>query len=394
MSRPLIARSPDLQRLRDEGYDVQIVGGHVILRDVPYLDAHRRVQRGILISTLTLANDVTTRPDSHVAMFCGGYPHHPDGQPIDRIRNGEVNTTIGEGIVANFTFSAKPLPKQQYDDYYAKMTTYAAILSGPAEAVDPKVSPKTFRVRPDGVDDVFKYVDTASSRAQLNSINAKLASHKVAILGLGGTGSYVLDLVAKTWVREIHLMDGDVFQQHNAFRAPGAATGEDLDAKLPKVRYFERKYSAMRNGIVAHEVYATPDNLALIAGVDFVFLCMEGAGKKAIVRKLEEMKMPFIDVGMGVYVVNDNDSLGGILRVTTSTPDRREHVWQKQRIPFSEAAGDNEYDRNIQIADLNALNAALAVIKWKKLAGFYLDQEHELYSTYTIGGNDVDNQDA
>ncbi len=83
-----------------------------------------------------------------------------------------------------------------------------------------------------------------------------------------------------------------------------------------------------------------------------------------------------------------------MLRVTTSVRDRRNHVWEKHRIPFSEGEGPNEYDKNIQIADLNALNAALAVIRWKKLFGFYVDQENELYSTYMIGGNDVDNQDA
>jgi hypothetical protein len=38
-------------------------------------------------------------------------------------------------------------------------------------------------------------------------------------------------------------------------------------------------------------------------------------------------------------------------------------------------------------ADLNALNAALAVIKWKKLACFYQGLDHEHHSTYTIGGN-------
>jgi len=34
-----------------------------------------------------------------------------------------------------------------------------------------------------------------------------------------------------------------------------------------------------------------------------------------------------------------------------------------------------------------ALNAALAVIKWKKLVGFYADFRHEHHSTYTIEVN-------
>ncbi len=101
--------------------------------------------------------------------------------------------------------------------------------------------------------------------------------------------------------------------------------------------------------------------------------------------------MPFIDVGIGVYTAGE--SLGGLVRVTTSTPAQRGHVWNAKRIPFSDIADDNEYSRNIQIADLNALNAALAVIKWKKLLGFYVDQEQEHYTTYVIGGNELDNED-
>ena len=66
----------------------------------------------------------------------------------------------------------------------------------------------------------------------------------VAIAGPGGTGSYVLDLVAKTPVRDIHLFDGDSFMSHNAFRAPGAASLEELRALPKKVDYFHAKPSS------------------------------------------------------------------------------------------------------------------------------------------------------
>ena len=52
----------------------------------------------------------------------------------------------------------------------------------------------------------------------------RLAGDRIGIVGLGGTGSYILDYVSKTRVVEIHLFDGDGYQQHNAFRAPGATT--------------------------------------------------------------------------------------------------------------------------------------------------------------------------
>ncbi|MEO8351809.1 MAG: hypothetical protein ABI680_08755 [Chthoniobacteraceae bacterium] len=35
---------------------------------------------------------------------------------------------------------------------------------------------------------VFDYLDTNSSRAEIESITAKLKRHKVGIVGLGGTG--------------------------------------------------------------------------------------------------------------------------------------------------------------------------------------------------------------
>lgn len=52
------------------------------------------------------------------------------------------------------------------------------------------------------------------------------------------------------------------------------------------------------------------------------------------------------------------ESLGGITRVTTSTPEHRSHL--AACVSLAEAPDDDEYNRNIQIADLNALNAALA----------------------------------
>ena len=110
-----------------------------------------------------------------------------------------------------------------------------------------------------------------------------------------------------------------------------------------------------------------------------------------ILEKLEELKIPFIDVGMGVEIADG--ALGGVLRITTSTVAKRDHVRGKSRIPFPDSGGDNDYSKNIQIADLNALNAALAVIKWKKLFGFYRDLEHEHFSTYTIDGNTLTNED-
>ncbi len=146
----------------------------------------------------------------------------------------------------------------------------------------------------------------------------------------------------------------------------------------------------MHRHIIRHAVHITAANIDELRDADFVFVSVDGGGsKKFIIEKLQNFGIPFVDVGMGLYQVGD--SLGGLVRTTASAPDHADHIWDNDRISFADE--DDEYDQNIQIAELNMLNAALAVIKWKKLFGFYTDFEHEYSSTYTIDGNHLLNED-
>src|SRR5206468_5643091 len=133
---------------------------------------------------------------------------------------------------------------------------YVAIVLSQAQAIDPNVKARTYPVVEAGEEDsVFNYLDTFSSRAGINMASQKLELGKVAIVGLGGTGSYVLDLAAKTGVKEIHLFDGDQFSQHNAFRSPGAPSVEELRKRPTKVAFFKEKYSWMHRNIIDNSCY-------------------------------------------------------------------------------------------------------------------------------------------
>ena len=111
----------------------------------------------------------------------------------------------------------------------------------------------------------------------------------MAIVGLGGTGSYVLDMVAKTPVQEIRLFDNDEFLQHNAFRSPGAPSLGELREAPKKVEYLKAIYSNMHRRIVAQSVNLDASNIHLLDGVTFAFLCMDdGEAKQLIVHKLEK----------------------------------------------------------------------------------------------------------
>ncbi|SRR6266568_5702473 len=390
MSHELISRSADLKKLRDEGYDIEERDGYLLVKHVPYLNSQKEVKYGTLVCKLHLAGNETAKPDTHVVHFAGEFPHRADGSRITGIEHGSQRQELLPGVWVDHSFSNKPPGSQGYENYHAQMTRYVELVVVQAQALDPNATARTFPVYETKEEEsVFKYIDTASSRAQITMVTKKLEVEKVAIVGLGGSGSYVLDLIAKTPIKEIHLFDGDVFSQHNAFRSPGAPTVGELRQRLTKVAFFKEKYSAIRRGIIDHPNAIDATNVNDLQPMDFVFLCLDkGAAKRLIVDKLEEFGKSFIDVGMGVEL-QDNKLLG-ILRVTTSTPSQRA---AKHRIPFQDGGADNAYDTNIQIADVNALNATLAVIKWKKLWGFYLDLEKEHNSTYMIDGNELNNEE-
>ena len=317
MPRQLISRSPDLRRLEDEGYEIEVRGSYLLLKQVPYVTEDQTVHRATLVSELDLAGDVTARPSSHVVMFAGQAPCNSEGKPLNNIIHSAGEWDLGGGLVARHKFSSKPAAG--YADYYEKMSTYAEILSGYAQAIDPTATARTFLVvQEENTDSVFEYIDTASSWAGIAAITEKLRLGAVAIVGLGGTGSYILDLVAKTPVGEIHLFDGDIFGQHNAFRAPGAPSVEVLRARPTKSEHFRGIYSNMHRNIISHD-HVDQGAVDILSRMDFVFVAVDDADARGLtVEKLLEVGVPFVDVGMGLDEVDG--SLLGQLRVTSATP--------------------------------------------------------------------------
>jgi molybdopterin/thiamine biosynthesis adenylyltransferase len=374
-----ITHRSDITLLLSDGYDIEIRDGLLLVHDVPHVNSNREVKYGVLISKLLLAGDIVQNPEDHIAYFIGEYPCNANGSPITALKHGNQNVLTAD-IIANYSFSNKP--PEGFSNYYDKMVSYINILLSQAQVINVDVTARHYRpIQSDNSDSPFCYIDMATIRANIKVVSDKLAQQKIGIIGLGGTGSYILDFVAKTQVSEIHLFDGDYFLTHNAFRAPGAASLSILREKPKKVAYFHSVYSEMHHNIVKHDSFIDGTNLEELVGLDFIFISIDkGSIKKLIIEKLCELGIPFIDVGMQVDF--NGNQLDGFIRMTASTPEKREHI--KSRIPVGDERDNDEYKSNIQISELNALNAILAVIKWKQLFGFYIDESKMLYNLYHV----------
>ncbi len=378
----LVDLSSDLSRLVKEGYDIEVRGENLLVHHVPYVTSAGVVDYCILVSELTTNGECTLAPGRHEVWVVGDIPHDHQGNPITIIVDRD-RIDYGGGLVASCRLSGKPHGRMPLD-YHEKISTYVRVLGGYARAIDPSATHENYPARETSASEsVFLYHDAATSRAGLSAVTGRLKAGKIAIVGLGGTGSYILDLVAKTPVEQLHLYDDDEFQAHNAFRAPGAASLDELRPGPRKVDYFFAKYTQLRRNIYPHAVKITSENVDELHDMSFVFLAIDaGPGKKLIVEHLEAWGIAFADCGVSVQ--RQDNSLRGMVRVTTGLPEHYAHI--SRRVSFHDIAED-EYDWNIQTADLNMLNAALAVLKWKKHMQYYVDSKHELNTSYTVATN-------
>jgi tRNA A37 threonylcarbamoyladenosine dehydratase len=218
-------------------------------------------------------------------------------------------------------------------------------------------------------DSVFTYSDTLTSRAEIGDLAMKFNEEVIAIIGLGGTGSYILDFLVKTPVREIRGFDLDWFHVHNAFRSPGKLEAVELARR--KAEVYQKRYEGFRSGIHIQAKFITAESAEDLVGVTFAFVCVDkGSSRAGIFELLIKLNIPFIDVGMGLN--RDSGPINGMIRATFYGREKAKDVLAKQLAPVTDAP-DVVYQHNIQISELNALNACLAVMKYKHLRGFYVD---------------------
>ena len=241
--------------------------------------------------------------------------------------------------------------------------------------------------------DPFKIPNTFEARAAVGLVQGRIRDQRIAIIGLGGTGAYVLDLVAKTPVQEIHLLDADDVDWHNLLRAPGAPTTEEVESmrqgRLRKVDYFHSKYTSLREGIYVHAVRV--DNLPtfreflMAHRIDYAFVCIDqlpecdSPRQDIVYCALNEAAVPFIDSGVSLSV--EDSVVSGA--VATSAYDAGSVRW-KEAIPNARVEGNVPGYRNVQLPEVNALAASLAVMEWRRRTGQYVSKSDSFLHKFRL----------
>ncbi|MEN9849022.1 MAG: hypothetical protein RL368_1762 [Pseudomonadota bacterium] len=380
MLAKLASHNPDIDLLIKTGYAVAIdSSGHLIIRDIPYLDAQLGLKWGAIVSTFRTIDGDIIKQNDHVIYFAGEMPYGLDGKSMSYLGGGAhdrlVLSEAAQDVVIQHFFSYKfkeAGAMKDYPDFEKKIDAYVRQICTPA-LVKFGVSPYTGRVIDNIIPDpIFKFPDTHTSRAKLTDFSSKFENDVIAIIGAGGTGSYIIDFLAKTRVYEIRIFDMDEYQVHNAFRSPGSSYKEEFGKA--KVDVLFKRYDTFRNGVVPIRKFVDADCAADLEGVTFAFVSVDkGSSRSQIFDLLIKAKIPFIDVGMGLK--KKNDCIRGTVRSTYFSVEKADEIRSMNLAEMSDAE-NNIYQTNIQISELNALNACLAVMQFKKIRGFYADDHN------------------
>ncbi len=369
MFHELVSHNNDIKKLLVKGYAIALDSNHLVVRDVPYIDSEGQLQSGAIVSKLKFVNKQRAAQHDHQIYFAGSHPHGIDGKPIKNLGGGPHSITLDSSdVVVERSFSNKP--KNGFADHFDKIESYVRIISGPAMERD-GANPFTFRsTEKVAGESVFKFQDTLTSLAEIGDLSALFKDEVIAIIGLGGTGSYVLDLMVKTPVKRILGYDRDPYHVHNAFRSPGRLDEEKFDQ--PKAAVYQGRYENFREGVTLVAKHIDASCADELKEVTFAFVCVDkGSSRAGIFDLLIAQSISFIDVGLGLD--RKQGALNGMLRATYFAADNAEALRDRDLAELVDH-GNDEYRVNVQTAELNALNACIAVIRYKQIKGFYLDE--------------------
>ena len=303
-----------------DGYDMVLESGHLVVRRLPYLAPSGLRKDGRLVLPVNnTGGTITDASGDHRIWFAGEDPRDERGAALGSAQPHGFSSLETAGFMMSF----KP-PTGSYSSLHEKIRHYAHILRDAARQIDPDVTDTPGGALQEVPDDLpLVYPDTNTTRAGLTTLNNIFRGHTIAIVGVGGTGSYILDQVAKTWVDQHHshrrrrIRDPQCIPRARRSRARGRA-GEAQQGRV------------LRRAVLADAHRASPrtpspltaDNLHLLGGATFVFLAAADAdARPEIMQWLHDQGVPFIDVGMSFR--EGEGGLTGVAKVAAYLPGDR-----------------------------------------------------------------------
>jgi hypothetical protein len=228
----------------------------------------------------------------------------------------------------------------------------------------------------------------------------------IAVVGCSGTGSPVIEQLARLGAGKLVLVDPDVVEEKNLNRVLNA-TIEDARLRVPKVEVMKRAIAriGLHTEVLAfNRDLADPDVIKAVAECDVVFGCMDSVDGRHLLNRLAVFYLlPYFDVGVKL----EADGQGGVDQICGTVhylqPDgssllsRETYTIEQVRAAALKRADPEGYRDQLQskyivgvreerpaVISVNLLFASLAVNEFLARLHPYRDDPNGDFATYRI----------
>lgn len=158
---------------------------------------------------------------------------------------------------------------------------------------------------------VFEEAQVSAIQAFGEGTYRALRSLRIAVVGCSGTGSFVVEMLARMGVGTLVLVDPDVIERRNLNRIVNS-TADDVRQTRPKVLRLQDAVMAMEMGTVVQVFQYDLLNTQVVralATCDLLFGCVDSADGRDLLNRISTFYLvPLMDVGVRI----DADGLGGV----------------------------------------------------------------------------------
>ncbi len=281
---------------------------------------------------------------------------------------------------------------------------------GRAHHVDGTVSPLAavtivgddIAVWRDGHSEVPSEAGTRNAQAFGEATYSTLRSLRVAVVGCSGTGSVVVELLARLLVGELVLVDDDVVEMKNMNRILGATVDDIGRLKVDVLADNVRK---MGLGVHVETVplnLASPRAVRAVASADIVFGCMDSVDGRHLLNRLATFYLqPYFDLGVRLVA----DGAGGVRQICgsvhylqpgrSSLLTRELYTLEEARSAHLQRADPLAYERELEekyiaganegrpaVAPVNMLFSARGVLDFLSRIHPFRDDGNEAFASF------------
>jgi ThiF family len=132
---------------------------------------------------------------------------------------------------------------------------------------------------------------------------ARLRAARVAVVGIGGVGTHVVQQLALLGVGDLFLIDDEELDETNRNRYVGVRHDDPIPG-TPKVDIGERLAQSMDSEIRTHKVFASvasSEAIGALTKAQYIFGCIDSEGARLMLTELSAAyAVPYIDVASDI----------------------------------------------------------------------------------------------